>query len=193
MSLLFNMLFRLVIAFLSRSKCLLITWLQWPSAAILEPKKIKSVTVSIVSPSICHEVMGLDAMIFVFWMLSFKPAFPPWTVRKGCEHSRYLFESLLSVPLDLYMGLELLDHMVMFNFSKNHQTFPQRSYHVHSHLQCLRAPVSSCARQYLLFSLSLFFNNSHPIVYELIAYYGFDLCFLNDIEHLFMCLFVVYL
>ena len=62
-SLLFNMLSRSVIAFLPRSKCLLISWLQSPSAMILEPPKIKSVTVSIVSPSICHEVMGLDAMI----------------------------------------------------------------------------------------------------------------------------------
>ena len=66
MSLLFNMLSRLVIAFLPRSKCLLIPWLQSPSAGILEPKKIKSLTGSIVSPSICHEVMGPDAMIFVF-------------------------------------------------------------------------------------------------------------------------------
>ena len=73
-SLLFNMLSRLVIAFLPGSKRLLILWLQSPSAVILEPKKIKSVTVSIVSPSICHEVMGLDAMI-IFWMLSLKPAF----------------------------------------------------------------------------------------------------------------------
>ena len=73
MSLLFNMLSRLVIAFLPRSKCLLILWLHLPSAVVLEPKKIKSVTVSIVSPSICHEVMEPDAMILVFWMLSFKP------------------------------------------------------------------------------------------------------------------------
>ena len=65
MSLLFNMLSRLVIAFLSRSKCLLNSWLQSPSAVILETKKIKSVTVSIVSPSTCYEVMGLDAMILV--------------------------------------------------------------------------------------------------------------------------------
>ena len=65
-SLLFNMLVRLVIAFLPRSKHLLISWLQLPSAVILEPPKIKSLTVSIVSPSICHEVMGLDAMILVF-------------------------------------------------------------------------------------------------------------------------------
>ena len=75
MSLLFNMLSRFVTAFLPRSKCLLISWLQFLSAVILEAKKIKSVTVSIVSPSICHEVMGSDAMILVFWMLSFKLAF----------------------------------------------------------------------------------------------------------------------
>ena len=66
MSLVFNMLSRLVITFLPRSKCLLIPWLQSPSAMILEPKKIKSVTVSIVSPSICHEVMGPGAMNFSF-------------------------------------------------------------------------------------------------------------------------------
>ena len=65
-SLLFNMLSRLVIAFLPRSKHLLISWLQSPSAVILEPKNIKSLTISIDSPSICHEVMGLDAMILVF-------------------------------------------------------------------------------------------------------------------------------
>ena len=61
MSLLFNILSRLVITFLPRSKCLLISWLQSPSAVILEPRKIKSVTVLTVSPSISHEVMGLDA------------------------------------------------------------------------------------------------------------------------------------
>ena len=66
MSLHFKMLSRFVIAFLPRSKRLLISWLQSPSAVILEPKKIKSVTVSIVSPSICHEVMGPNAMILVF-------------------------------------------------------------------------------------------------------------------------------
>ena len=74
-SLFFNMLSRLVIAFLPRSKCLLISWLQSPPVVILEPKEIKSVTVSIVSPSICHDMMGLDAMILVFQMLNFKPAF----------------------------------------------------------------------------------------------------------------------
>ena len=66
MSVLFNMLSRLVITFLPRSKSLLMLWLQSPSAVILEPPKIKSVTISTVSPSICHEVMGLDAMTLVF-------------------------------------------------------------------------------------------------------------------------------
>ena len=75
MSLLFNMPSRLVIAFLPRSKHLLISWLQSPSAVILEPKKVKPLTVSTVSPSISHEVMGPDALILVFWMLSFKPTF----------------------------------------------------------------------------------------------------------------------
>ena len=66
MSLLSNMLSRFVIAFLPRIKCLLISWLQSPSAVILELRKTESITVSIVSPSICHEVMGSDAMILVF-------------------------------------------------------------------------------------------------------------------------------
>ena len=74
-SLLFNMLSRYVISFLPRSKHLLISWLQLPSAVILESKKIMSFTVFVVSLSICHKVMGPDAMILVFWMLSFKPAF----------------------------------------------------------------------------------------------------------------------
>ena len=75
MSLLLNMLSRLVITFLPRSKHLLISWLQSPSAVILEPKKMKSITVSTFYSSICHEVMGPDAMVFVFWMLSLKPTF----------------------------------------------------------------------------------------------------------------------
>ena len=74
MSLFFNMLSRLVITFLPRSKHLLISWLQSPSAVILEPREIKSATVCTVSPSVCYEVMGLDAMIF-FWMLCFKQTF----------------------------------------------------------------------------------------------------------------------
>ena len=72
---LFNTLSRFVIDILSRSKHLLISWLQSLSTVILETKKIKSVTVSTFPPSVCHEVMGPDALILVFWMLSFKPAF----------------------------------------------------------------------------------------------------------------------
>ena len=71
----FNILSRFAVAFLPRSKHLLISWLQSLSTVILEPKKIKSVTASTFFPSICHEMRGLDAMILVFWMLSFKPAF----------------------------------------------------------------------------------------------------------------------
>ena len=69
MSLLYSTLSRFVIALFPRSKCLLISWMQSPSEVILEPKKIQSLTVSIVSPSICHEVIGPDAMTLVFWML----------------------------------------------------------------------------------------------------------------------------
>ena len=75
MCMLFNILSTFVIAFLPRNKCLLISWLQSLSSVILEPKKIKSVTVSTFPPYICHEVMALDAMILVVWMLSFKPSF----------------------------------------------------------------------------------------------------------------------
>ena len=76
MSLLFNMMCRFDIAFLPRNKCLF-SWLQSPTAVILDPKKIKSVTVPMFCPSICYDIMGWDAMIFIFifWMLSFKPAF----------------------------------------------------------------------------------------------------------------------
>ena len=76
MSLLFNTLSRFVIAFLPRSQCLRISWLQSPSAVVLEPKNRKFVTASTFPPSICHEVMGLDAMILVFFLiLSYKLAF----------------------------------------------------------------------------------------------------------------------
>ena len=105
-SLLYNMLSRLVITFLPRSKRLLISWLQSPPAVILEPRKIKSLAVSTVSPSICHEVMGLDAMILVFWMLSFKPTFslPSFTFIK-----RLFSPSLLStIRVVSYEYLRLL-------------------------------------------------------------------------------------
>ena len=93
MSLLFYMLSRLVIAFLPRCKHLLILWRQSPSAVILEPKKINSVTASIVSPSFCHEVMGPDAMIFVFWMLSFKPTFSTLLLYEKSQWAVWFFNS----------------------------------------------------------------------------------------------------
>ena len=80
MSLLLNMLSRFIIASHPRSKCLLILWLQSLSAVTLEPRTIKSVTVSIFPPFICHEVMGPDAMILLFWMLSFPPKNDGWEV-----------------------------------------------------------------------------------------------------------------
>ena len=92
MSLFFNMLSRLVITFLPRSKHLLISWLQSPSTMILAHKIIKSVNVSTVSPCICCEVMGLDAMILAFWMLSFKPTFS----LSSFTFIKKLFSSLLS-------------------------------------------------------------------------------------------------
>ena len=105
MSLLFNMLSRLVIAFLPRSQHLLISWWQSPSAVILEPKKIKSVTVSTVSPSICHEVMGPVAMILVFLMLSFKPtlSFSSFTFNKRLFSSSLL--SAIRVVSPAYLRL----------------------------------------------------------------------------------------
>ena len=106
MSLLFNMLSRLVIIFIPRNRCLFISWLESPSSLILEPEKINSVTVSTVSPSICHRVMGQDTMILVFWMLSFKPTFS-----LSFTFIKRLFSSLLSairVVLSAYLWLLIL-------------------------------------------------------------------------------------
>ena len=83
LSLVFNMLSRLVITFLPRNKCLLISRLQSPSAVILEPPKIKSATVFTISPSICHGVMGPGAKTLAFWMLRFKPTFSPLSLSSG--------------------------------------------------------------------------------------------------------------
>ena len=97
MSLLFNMLYRLVIAFLLRSKHLLTSWLWSPSTVILKLKKRKFVTVSIVSPSIWNEVMGPDVMILVFWMLNFKPTFhSPLSLSSRWWWNHHFFTFLLS-------------------------------------------------------------------------------------------------
>ena len=113
MSLIFNRLSRFGIAFLPRSKCLLISWVQLSSAVILEPKKIKSV--STFPPFICHEVMGPDAMILVFWMLSFKPAFSvsSFTFIKGLFSSSSLSvkaEAPILWPPDVKSQLMGKDH-----------------------------------------------------------------------------------
>ena len=106
-SLLFNMLSRFIIVFLPRSKYLLISWLQSPNAVIFEPAQIKSVTVSTVSPSTWHEVMGQDAMILVFWMLSCKPAFslPSFTFIKRLFSSSSL--SAIRVVSSPYLRLQI--------------------------------------------------------------------------------------
>ena len=111
MSLSFNALSRFVIAFLPRSKCLLIAWLQAPFTVILEPKKVKSVTVSTlstVSLSICYEVVGLDAMILVFGMSSFEPAFllSSFTVNKRLFSSFLL--SAVRVVSSAYLRLSII-------------------------------------------------------------------------------------
>ena len=105
MVLLFNMLSTFVIAFSPRSKHLLISWQQSLSTVIWEPKKMKSVTVSIVFPSICHGVMGMDAMNLVFWMLSFKPTFPlsSFTFIKSLSSSSSL--SAIRVVSSAYLRL----------------------------------------------------------------------------------------
>ena len=111
MSLFFNMLSRLV-SFSSRSKCLLISWLQSLLEVILETKKIKSVTVSIVSPSICHKVMGPDAMICSFLVLSLKPAFSlsSFTFIKRLFSSSLL--SVISVVSSAYLKLFLPANLI---------------------------------------------------------------------------------
>ena len=108
MSLRFNALSRFVIAFLPRSKCLLISWLQAPFTVIWEPKKVKSVTVSTFSLSICYGVVGLDAMILVFGMSSFEPAFllSSFTVNKRLFSSFLL--SAVRVVSSAYLRLLII-------------------------------------------------------------------------------------
>ena len=105
MSLLFNVPSRFVIAFLPRSKRLLILWLQSLSEVTLESKKIKSVTVSTFSPTICHEEMGPPALILVFWMLSFKPAFSLYSFNLIKRLFSFSLLSAIRVLSSAYWGL----------------------------------------------------------------------------------------
>ena len=91
--------------FTSKEQSFLISWLQSPSTVILEPKKIKFLTVAVVSPSICQKLMGLDAMILVFWMLSFKPAFSFSSFTFIKRLFSYSLLSALSVVLSVYLRL----------------------------------------------------------------------------------------
>ena len=146
-SLLSNMLSRLVIAFLPRSKCLLISWLQSPSAVILEPKKIKSLTVSIVSLSICHEVMGLDAMILVFWMLSFSQ----------------LFHSPLSLTYKTNCSFQMLCRWVYSLGNVGSGKFPQSSKLKHcveisEFLKCICVHANSYQQYYAKFKSMVTFS-----------------------------------
>ena len=102
---LFNMLSRLVIAFLLRSKCLLVSWPQSPYSEILEPQKMKSVTASTFSLCICHEVMWPDAMILVFWLLSFKPAFSLFSFTFNKRLFSYSLLSAIKVVSSTYLRL----------------------------------------------------------------------------------------
>ena len=149
MSLLFNMQSRLVITFLPRSKHLLISWLLSPSSVILESRKLKSATVSTVSPSICHEVMGPDAMIFVFWMLSFKPTIS----LSSFTFIKRLFSpsSLSTIRVVSYAYLRLL---VFLLFLKRSLVFPILLF---SSILCI-----GCWGR-LSYLCLLFFWNSSPI------------------------------
>ena len=127
MSVLFNVLFRSVTAFLPRSKCLLISWLQSSSAVILEPKKIKSLTVSIFSPSICLEVMGPDAMILVFWMLN-NPGFSlsSFTLTKRllertrCQRGGWMWSTFLSADIsEIYNETQKYMQKRIYRTTKN--------------------------------------------------------------------------
>ena len=111
MSLLFNILSRFVIAFLPRSKHLLILWLQSLSEGVLEPRKIKSVTVSTFFPSIYHEMMELDAMILDFFNAEFQASFFTLLFH---PHQRFLsFSSLSAISMVSYAYLSVLSHSVM--------------------------------------------------------------------------------
>ena len=122
-----NIVSRLVITFLPRSKRLLISWLQSPSAVILEPRKIKSDTVSTVSPSISHEVMGSDAMIFLFSMLSFKPTFSLCSftlIKKLFSSSSLCIAINFSLLVEChFIVLIFFQKSKSFNFNENHVSF----------------------------------------------------------------------
>ena len=152
------MLSRLVITFLPRSKRLLISWLQSPSAVILEPPKIKSDTVSTVSPSIAHGVMGPDAMIFVFWMLSFKSTFSlssftfikrllsssSLSITQAWSYSSLLTKELLKSSGPVWLGSECQFPSCIIHLWDSHYT----SYGEFSHSLCIFSAFPSTCRKF---------------------------------------------
>ena len=162
-SLLFNLLSTLVIAFPPRSQHLLISWLQSPSAVILEPKKIESVTVPIASPSIYHEVIGLDVMLFIFWMLTFKPSIllSSFTIIKRLFRSSFSVIRMISfaylrlliflpaILIPAWASSSLTFHMMYSAYKLNKQGENIQSWHTpfpiwnQSVVQCLVLTVVS--------------------------------------------------
>ena len=183
MALLFNTLSKFVIAFLPRSKCLSISWLQSPSAMILEPKKIKSVTVYIFSPSICHEVVGPDAMILVFWMLSFKQAFS----LSSFTFIKRFFSSSLSA-ISIHIGIARSYDNSMFNLLRNCQAvFHSGCTIVYPHPQFMSSSFSTALPTLFIFH---YFDCRHPNGYEVVSYcsFFFDIfLIISDVGHLFLC------
>jgi len=187
MSLLFNILSRLVITFLPRSKHLLISWLQSPCAVILEPRKIKSATVSTVSPSISHEVMGPGTMILVFWMLSFKPTFSlcPFTFIKRVFSSSSL--SAIWVVSSAYLRLlifRIIDRIKIWYYrsiltkkretnllAKLHNSL-ERHYNYYKKTVCTvfyrfqrNTRIKMAISMYTTFHLWNLFNITSPVLY----------------------------
>ena len=157
MSLLFNMLSRLVITFLPRSKCLLISWLHSPPTVISEPQKIRSATVS---PSICHEVMGPDTMILVFWMVSFKPTSSLSSVTFIKRHFSASSLSALRVVPSVYNLLLIINSVQLTVtttlwcvrtsrrnaglYDRNGQQLPSHCPHTPHLLLCLDIRLATC-------------------------------------------------
>ena len=150
MSLLFNTLSRLVIIFLPRSKCLLISWLQSPSAVILEPPKIKSLTVSTVSPSISHEVMWPDGMILVFWII--RNMFSRLHWHSCLINCCFLFRSEQLPPYSLQLVLLILFNSGVF-LVKNTFLSPHASLHSGMSIKRMSQTLWVCENYFFFFFL----------------------------------------
>ena len=148
MSLLFNTLSRLVIIFLPRSKCLLISWLQSPSAVILEPPKIKSLTVSTVSPSISHEVMWPDGMILVFWII--RNMFSRLHWHSCLINCCFLFRSEQLPPYSLQLVLLILFNSGVF-LVKNTFLSPHASLHSGMSIKRMSQTLWVCENYFFFF------------------------------------------